>query len=495
MPNDNPYVVTEESILAPPKTFLERMKHLGPGLILSASIVGSGELMATTIFGAQAGFVALWVILLSCLVKVTVQLEFGKHAIHSGESTMASFNKLPGPRFGKASWAVWVWLVLMTTKNLQLGGIIGGVVGIVLHMIGSDGSFALNAGISVAIATSVSLMIFRGRYVFIERISVVLIAFFTVFTFASLFGTISTEHAFSLRDVASGFTFALPSAVILAAVGAFGITGVGGDEIMAYNYWLIEKGYASYSGPRKDTPEWVARAKGWIRVMYLDALLSMVVYTIMTCAFYLLGAAVLHGSGDIMYKEDLIGELSKMYTNTLGPGARYAFLAGAFVVLFSTLFAALAAWTRQFSDAFSQIGWIDFQDNASRGRSIAILAWILPLIWTVLFLTLKQIGFMVIIGGVITSVILLLVVFAAIHFRYCRLPEELKPSRLYDTFLWLSIIAITTVGILSVWKSLPEKEEKESASAAQLLRQNPSSAQTFFSVTPHQDWRTDRPGV
>ena len=67
----------------------------------------------------------------------------------------------------------------MTTKNLQLGGIIGGVVGIVLHMIGQSGSFALNAGISVAVAISVSLMIYRGRYQFIERIAVVLIAVFT----------------------------------------------------------------------------------------------------------------------------------------------------------------------------------------------------------------------------------------------------------------------------------------------------------------------------
>ena len=455
MSDHNPYVVTEESILEPPVSFGGRMKHLGPGLILSASIVGSGELMATTIFGAEAGFVALWVILLSCLVKVTVQLEFGKHAIHSGESTMASFNKLPGPKIGKASWAVWVWLILMTTKNLQLGGIIGGVVGIVMHMFGvGDPSKILQGGCAAAIACSVSLMIFKGRYKFIERISIFLIGFFTVFTFASLISTVTTEFAFSFSDVASGFTFSLPPAVILAAVGAFGITGVGGDEIMAYNYWLIEKGYAAHSGPRKETPEWVARAKGWIRVMYLDALLSMVVYTTMTCAFYLLGAAVLHGGEGLMYKEDLIGELSKMYTSTLGPWAKYAFLAGAFVVLFSTLFAALAAWTRQFSDAFSQIGLIDFQDNASRGRSIAVLAWGLPVIWTILFLSVGKIGWMVIVGGVITSVILLLVVFAAIHFRYQRLPSELKPSKVYDAFLWISIVAIAAVGVLSIYKIL-----------------------------------------
>ena len=43
---------------------------------------------------------------------------------------------------------------------------------------------------------------------------------------------------------------------------------------------------------------WANRAKGWFRVMYWDALLSMVVYTLATAAFYILGAAILHGRGD-----------------------------------------------------------------------------------------------------------------------------------------------------------------------------------------------------
>ena len=63
----------------PPNSLLGTLSRLGPSMILSASIVGSGELIMTTTLGAQAGFVALWVILISCLVKVCVQLEFGKH--------------------------------------------------------------------------------------------------------------------------------------------------------------------------------------------------------------------------------------------------------------------------------------------------------------------------------------------------------------------------------------------------------------------------------
>lgn len=56
---DDPYHVTAEGILEPPTGWGDSLRHLGPGLILSASIVGSGELIATTALGAQAGFAIL----------------------------------------------------------------------------------------------------------------------------------------------------------------------------------------------------------------------------------------------------------------------------------------------------------------------------------------------------------------------------------------------------------------------------------------------------
>ena len=65
-----------------------------------------------------------------------------------------------------------------------------------------------------------------------------------------------------------------------------------------------------------------------------------------------------------------------------GPWAEKAFLIGAVVVLFSTLLAALAAWTRLFSDAFGRFGWINFNDEKQRRKSIAILSVIFPIIWS-----------------------------------------------------------------------------------------------------------------
>jgi len=445
---ENPYVVTEAQIKLPPVGWVERMKHLGPGLILTASIVGSGELIATTLLGAKAGFVCFWVIIVSCLVKVAVQVEFGKNAIYSSRSTMAALNGLPGPRFGKANWSIWLWLLLMMPKMLQVGAIIGAVA-MIINVI--QPTLAIQTMVwPVAVVSS--LIVWGGGYRLIERVCIVLIALFTIFTVASLISVQFTPYAISMDQFVSGLSFQLPAGVTAVALAAFGITGIGGDEIMAYNYWLIEKGYAAYSGPARDTAEWRARARGWIRIMEIDALVSMAVYTLVTVVFYLLGAAVLHGMGIVPDGEGkLISTLSLMYTESLGAWASDMFLAGAFVVLFSTVLAALGAWTRMFSDAFAQIGFLDFRNQAQRQRLITILAFVIPLLWAIAFLYYKNPAYMIIVGGTVTVVILFIVAFAAAWFRYRECPKELRPGPLYDAWLWISIASICVVGIYGFW--------------------------------------------
>lgn len=440
-PEVNPYRLSPDKVKEPPTTFTGRLRYLGPGFILSASIVGSGELIATTRLGAEAGFVMFWIILVSCLVKVAVQVEFGKHAIYSGQSTMEALNSLPGPRFGKASWTIWTWLTLMVLKTMQVGGVIGGTA-LVLALVFPQVPVVVWC---LAASAAVSIIIQHGRYAPIEKLSLVLIGLFTLLTVFCVVAVQFTPFRFSTGDILGGFGFQLPPEVVLIAIGAFGITGVGGDEILAYNYWLIEKGYAAHTGPYEATPAWIRRAKGWIRVLYLDAIAAMIVYTVTTAAFYLLGAAILYRQGLLPEGMELVNTLSRIYTQSLGDWAGALFLAGAFTVLFSTLFGALAIWTRLFADAFGQIGWFDFKETKARRNAIGWLAWIIPLVWAALFLLIKLPAIMVAIGGAITTVILLLVVFAVLHFRYRNLPEALRPGRAYDTLFWISVVAIVMV--------------------------------------------------
>ena len=66
-----------------------------------------------------------------------------------------------------------------------------------------------------------------------------------------------------------------------------------------------------------------------MQVMYLDAWLSMVIFTVATVAFYVLGAAVLHPQGLDPQGADMIRTLSAMYVRPLGAWTRDVFLIGA----------------------------------------------------------------------------------------------------------------------------------------------------------------------
>ncbi|MCH8962620.1 MAG: transmembrane Mn(2+) transporter, partial [Bacteroidetes bacterium] len=95
-------------------------------MIIAGSIVGSGELIATTKVGAEAGFTLLWVIILGCLIKVFTQVEFGRYTITWSETTLKALNGVPGPRL-KVNWLVWYWAFMTVLVISQQGGIVGGV--------------------------------------------------------------------------------------------------------------------------------------------------------------------------------------------------------------------------------------------------------------------------------------------------------------------------------------------------------------------------------
>jgi Mn2+/Fe2+ NRAMP family transporter len=302
---------------------------------------------------------------------------------------------------------------------------------------------------AIITAASVGLLIYNGKYGIIEKFSLFMIAMFTLLTLASLFSLQFTSYGFSWLGVLDQQQFNLSSEIVPYAIGAFGITGVASDEIIAYNYWCLEKGYAAYTGPRNDSEAWRRRADGWIKVMFLDATVAMIIYTIVTVAFYLLGAAVLYQRGDVPHGNEVIETLAVIYTASLGPGIKTAYLVGGFFVLYSSLFATLGAWTRIFPDIFGELGWFNFNDLGKRKRVIAGLAWFFPACWAAVYLYIELPVLMVLFGGLIGSFMLFIVMIGAIHFKYGRV--QLRPSgSFYTIAFWISIMSIFIVGVYGI---------------------------------------------
>ena len=120
--------VEESGTREAPRTLGGILRQLGPGLIIAGSIVGSGELIATTLTGAQAGFWLLWLIIIGCVIKVFTQVELGRFTISSSKTALAGLQEVPGPRIPRSgNWLAVYWLVMFLAGIGQLGGIVGGV--------------------------------------------------------------------------------------------------------------------------------------------------------------------------------------------------------------------------------------------------------------------------------------------------------------------------------------------------------------------------------
>jgi manganese transport protein len=429
----DPYALSHSAVEDPPSSAFQALRRIGPGIVLASSIVGSGEVIATTTLGAQVGYAALWIVLVSCAIKPVVQAELGRYTIVTGVTGLEGFNSVPGPRAG-VSWLVWAWAITVTLTLLQVGGMYGGV-GQVLHVLVP--ALSVKAWVAVCLAITLAVLL-GGGYARIERFAMVKVGLFTLITVFAAAVLVRRPGAVTMADLGSGLSLQLPPAGLVTAIAVFGITGVGATELVMYPYWCVEKGYARFVGPPTLDAAWIARARGWIRVMHLDIACSMAIYTMATLAFYLLGAGILHRMGVVPAARDTVAVLSQIYTQTLGGWAIGVFYAGVVVTLYGTIFASTAAHARMMADLVRVLGVYGRDDAAARlrwrNRFVVLLA-TLPAVFFWLFESPVR---MVVAGGVAQALMLPLIGFAAVYVRHARLPRELAPSPLTTMVLWVS---------------------------------------------------------
>lgn len=518
---------TPEQIVDPPTSLFAILRQIGPGLIIAANIVGSGELIMTTKTGAQAGISLLWLILVGCVVKVFVQLEFGRFAISHGETTLTSLNRVPGPKILGINWIVAFWALMISASTGQLGGILGGVSQSVaitfpitgdyrmaveipgksdikdhaawkngaepkterdarrlnrieaeLMALGDRGKILLDLSLagqalidaegrdlvdpwtiddkiwSGLIGITTAMILFFGRYKLIEVFSVALVVAFTFITLGNVAALQGTTYAISGKEFLRGLSFQLPDGAdwrssLVVALATFGIIGVGATELISYPYWCLEKGYARSAGPRTQDDSWLRRAQGWFHVMKWDAFSSMVIYTLATAAFYLMGVAVLHSEGLNPEGPRMVSTLARSYVPIFGEYAKWLFLSGAIAVLYSTFLVANAGNARMMADFAGVAGWSSkVSDSKARRRLVRGVSTFLPILCLIMFLTYPKPVILITISGMMQCLMLPMLAFAALYFRFHETDSRLRPGRLWDAALFVSSLALL---IASVW--------------------------------------------
>ncbi|WP_417215338.1 Nramp family divalent metal transporter [Arthrobacter sp.] len=452
---DDPYALNASDVQEPPTTWRGRFKFLGPGMITSAAVVGSGELLTATTLGAQVGFILLWLVLASTFLKVWVQIELGRWSISTGKVAVTGYDEVP-PRLGKRGWMAWLVLLMFVQFLTSQAGVISASAFAfsALMPIGGDPFSILSIGAWVAILVVIAIAIHvANKYTVVEGISTSLVLLIAVFAVLMVFLIQGTEFSWTAGDMLEGMRFQVAVGSMGVALSMFGLTGVGAGEITAYTYWCVEKGYAAWSGKNDGSDAWVKRARGWISVMKLDAWVSWVVYTVSTAAFYILGAAVLHPQGIVPKGDAVMGTIASIFSTQVGQWGAVVFLIGAGLALFKTIIANVPSLGRQVGNILAVFGAFDWDNQVQRDRWMRVIMVVLPIVWGLFGTVVSSPLALVVLAGILNAVFLMGVAAATIYLSHRQTDPLVKDGKFFTVLLVLSALAIFLVGVLGLANS------------------------------------------
>jgi manganese transport protein len=370
---------------AKPNSLVRALASVGPGLVVAGSVMGSGELVNTPAQAAQFGFILLWAVLLSCVIKYFLQIEIGRYSLVTNRTTIEALNQCPGPKWRGTSWTALLYMFGYFATMATVLGIIGALGGLMhgVWPLGADAVRSAQIWNVVVVGLAIALL-WPGLYRRLELSVALLIGGFSVSIGLAVVLIQWTPFRISGAELASGLTFSLGEdrhAAAYAVISLMGALGVAANELFMYPYWILEKGYARELGDPASAG-WTERARQWIHTIWVDAGLATVLATIMTAAFYLLGAAVLFREGIRPRGLEVVEQISRVYTESFGQWSKWAYVFGAFCVLFSTLIVVAAASGRMWADLFGSLGFLDAKDPVAvkRCHQVVQVVWLLGLL-------------------------------------------------------------------------------------------------------------------
>ncbi|MEZ4460685.1 MAG: divalent metal cation transporter [bacterium] len=299
-------------------------KVLGPGLVFAAAAVGVSHLVQSTRAGAGWGLALGGLILLANVVKYPA-FRFGPHfAAATGTSLLEGYRK-------QGRWVLVIYglLTLGTMFSVQAGVTVV-TAGLAKAAFGVPGS---PAAISAGLMVLCGVLLAVGRYHWLDRIVKVLVAVFTVSTFAA------TALVLPRIDFVDAAFWLPPSQMdpktLMFVAALIGWMPSAIDVAVWNSLWTLAKGKDA-----KHVPS--------VKEAMLDFHIGYVGTALLAICFLLLGAGVMHGQ-NVEFAASAGGfaaQVLDLYQQTLGDWSRPLIGSCAFAVMFSTTLTVLDGFPR-----------------------------------------------------------------------------------------------------------------------------------------------------
>ncbi|MCP5046512.1 MAG: divalent metal cation transporter [bacterium] len=284
---------------------LTELKHLGPGIVVAATGIGAGDMIAAAFAGAKYGTVIIWAAIMGAILKYFLNEGIARWQLATGTTVPEGWRNKFHPALS------WYFLVYLFLWSFIVAGALIAACGLAAHALVPSLPVEL-WGVIHSLAAL--LLVYVGRYKLLEIVMKGFIAL--------MFLVVCVSAALSQPDWGSILSPGLPKGSVPFILGVIG--GVGGSvTLLSYGYWVREK---KWSG------------KEFARKTKIDLIAAYILTGLFGVAIMIIAAGVkpevFNGSKMVIGLADRLGMV-------VGPVGRGIFLVGFWGAVFSSL---LGVW-------------------------------------------------------------------------------------------------------------------------------------------------------
>ena len=478
----------------PSMTPASLIRKFGPGMMLMMTGIGTSHLVTAPVAGGRYGYALLWCLPIAYIFK------------YYGFEMAIRFTQATGRSILDAYATAWkkipVWYVLITTVIQSAIGQAGRLVaaaavmfyffrmylGLDIPGVDDNGELAVYGLILGIMSVAIVL---RGRYAVVETATKIAAGILIVCTFA-----VYAVQPAPVAEFVHFFKLDTPEGSWLIIASFLGLLPTGIDVSLQASEWgkakkvgmgrlrgrMERAGLANsidpFSSRKQDLsvdraclPEHAQEyCRRWFKIGLLDFRLGHLISFLLAAIFILLAAVWLYPSE--VAGNAVMGEIARIFTDSVGPGLMLVFLAGAFAATYSTAFNYFDGWPRVVGACCRNL----FRGTASLPRTSSEelspeqrRTWYSEYNIYRASMLFSLVASVAIIAGVPRPVYLVLVASALAYFvapvifflnlYYCltvirKDDKTFYPSRFATWFGWLSLLVFTAMSLILILQRL-----------------------------------------
>ena len=301
------------------------LKDFGPGLVIAATGLGAGDLIAASVAGAKFGTTILWAAVLGAVMKYAMNEGLARWQLATGTTLLEGWvQRLPKV----VSIYFFIYLILW---SFVVAGALIAATGLAAHALYPDISVEIWGILHSLVALALVLI---GRYKLLEKLMKVFMALMLLVVILC-----AILVAPDVSAVLTGlFIPTIPDGSVLFILGVIG--GVGGSvTLLCYGYWIRERGW--------NKPADLPRSRRDLTVAYILTGLFGI-------AIMVISAGV---EPETMFGPEMALGIAAKLETVIGPFGKWCFLIGFWSAVFSSMLGVWQGVPYLFTDFMQQYTW------------------------------------------------------------------------------------------------------------------------------------------